>query len=121
MSRILKKPKNQDDIEFDRTVNEKQEFELKSQVDGTVHDRPENKDKSTALVEAAEQQKARNEKPKNSDKKSNSNRTKGYYLSEENHKWLSKEALMLSLDGDERVTASSLLEEIINKHRGKAV
>lgn len=115
------------------------EFELGLELDGTVNDRPENKDKSQALIEAAEQEKARQEKTKNSlkaqdeiskksleakdevSKKSQVSRTKGYYLSEENHKWIAKEALRLSLDGDDRVTASSLLEDIINKYRGKSL
>jgi hypothetical protein len=104
------------------------EFELGLELDGTVNDRPENKDKTQALIEAAEQEKARMEHTKKSlkaqdeiSKKSQPSRTKGYYLSEENHKWIAKEALRLSLDGDDRVTASSLLEDIINKYRGKSL
>jgi hypothetical protein len=98
------------------------EFELGLELDGTVNDRPENKNKSQALIQASEEEKFKKEKLKNSERnQANHNRTKGYYLSGENHKWLAKEALRLSLDGDERYTASSLLEEIINKYRGKSL
>lgn len=117
------------------------EFDLKLELDGTVNDRLEYKYKTQPLIEAVEQEKINREKAEKEAKaeeeakkkaeeeakkkaeaeKIKSNRTKGYYLSEENHKWLAKEALRLSLDGDDRVTASSLLEEIINKYRGKSV
>jgi len=59
------------------------------------------------------------ETPVETEKKRSKTRAGSYTIEEDNHKWLVSESARKTVETGERSTASSLLNEIINKYRGK--